>query len=183
MHIITPYETAVSLFARDGGVRTYASRREALRELGASFIRNCVAEHFWEFAGYTWSWRDGDLVCGERQYNTASYIMRDDTGAPLTWADFAGLVAKRRRLGRYASFWNGGGPVPHRGRWHHTRRCRRPQTCNELRQAIPVQDEGEVAPRSSRNLTHLPNSWDDYMRATDRDRNWKRHRKHQWKGD
>lgn len=61
-------------------------------------------------------------------------------------------------------------------------RLRRIRTTHE-RRWVRAWDDEEFAPkiRARRNARNLPDSWDDYVRRDVDDRNWKRHRRHQWK--
>lgn len=81
----------------------------------------------------------------------------------------------RSRLG----YPNRSSPGSKRGNysfWRH------PRTTQERRWANAWDDE-EFAPkaRGARNGHNLPNVWDDIVRQDSEDRNWKRHRKFQWK--
>lgn len=184
MHIIKPYETSVTIFHRDGGAWTYPTKKALLNELGMRWIMNNVGKHFREFRyayqvlGVT-GWRY------EPVYSEHEYIMRDDDGKALTHGDFADIVERRKTYwgyrGRLLDNWNGEGPVPGVRRPRGGNYFRHPKTTNERRWATPVLEDGEPAPRAARNSHHLPNSWDDYQRASREDRNWKRFRKTRWK--
>lgn len=64
------------------------------------------------------------------------------------------------------------GPVPGIGKWRGGQNFRRIHTTAERRQAVLIVcEDGEVAPRASRNCHALQNFWDDTMRT--RDRSWK----------
>lgn len=183
-HVIKPYETAVTLFGRDGGVWSYPSKKAALKALGKCWISEKVGTHFREYreSSLLWSKTEGHYL-RIPIYAYSEFIMRDDFGQPLTWADFR-VLPTRRIFWRYPKLenWNGEGPVPgvqrHRG-YHY---FRRPGTTQERRQSFAVREEGEPAPRAGRNATNLPNSYDDIGRSSAEGRNWKRYRSHQWRG-
>ncbi|KVP39731.1 hypothetical protein [Burkholderia ubonensis] len=187
MHQIPAHETAVTLFSRDGDVWAYPSLKAALKALGERWIAANVGQHFRVF---DYAARRFDSVRAvwvtEPLYVEHAFIMRDDAGGVVTAATFSPLIARRRWRSRWTRMWetwNGEGPVPgvrcRRGGGHY---YRRPKSMMERRQAAMVlTDEGEVAPRGARSLKHLPNAWDDYCVAAREDRNWKRHRRTQWK--
>lgn len=186
MYHIPAYETAVTLFSRDGNVWAYPTLQAALKDLGRDWIARHVGPHFRVYR------------CNARFFNTAreswasepvydehAFIMRDDAGEPVTLANFYPLLERRRYQSRWTRMldtWNGEGPVPgvHKtsaGRHY----CRRMETMNERRQAsLVLAEEGEVAPRAARNASHLPNSWDDFWVSARGNRNWKRFRKTRW---
>lgn len=174
MHIVPAYNPAVTLFSRDGAITRFKSMRDALAKLGFAWIRDNVGTDFssrW-YCVDDWTW----VGC--------KYVMRTDFGHVLTSEDFRGLSPLRVSAGwgRGPSYC-GEGPVPgvrkHRGGGHYFRRMRH---MSERRQAaLVVVEEGEVAPRPSRNLHGLPNPWDDYRVTARDDRNWKRYRKTRWK--
>jgi hypothetical protein len=186
MYHIPAYETAVTLFSRDGDVWAYPSLRAALTALGRDWIARNVGPHFRVFrcnsrvfdtARETW--------VAEPVYDEHAFIMRDDAGEPVTLAAFYPLIERRRYQSRWTRMldtWNGEGPVPgvhKRSAGRHY--FRRPQTMNERRQAcLVLLEEGEVAPRAARNVSHLPNSWDDCCVASRENRNWKQFRKTRW---
>lgn len=184
MHIVKPYETAVSLFGADGQVFVYPSLRAALKARGIRWIRAHVGRHFREFSHV--SQLGAAVYAREAVYTVRDYIMRDDFGAALTAADFEPLVGRGRYgvLGRRARrwpAWSGTGPVPGTGR-HNWGYChRRLHTTPERRWAQFIREEGEPAPRAARNVHNIPDSWDDYPILSREDRNWKRFRKTRWK--
>lgn len=187
MHQIPAHETSVTLFSSDGGVWVYRTMKAALNALGQHWIAKNVGPHFRVFRHVS-RYFDTERECWVRtpEYDDYHFIMRDDFGAVVTAASFDALIERKRWRSwwerRYGA-WNGEGPVPgtrcHRGGGH----CyRRPKTMNERRQAaLILEEEGEVAPRPTRDANNLPNSWDDYWVSARDDRNWKRYRKHQWK--
>ncbi|KVP75313.1 hypothetical protein WJ96_06020 [Burkholderia ubonensis] len=187
MHQIPAYETAVTLFSRDGNVWAYPSLKDALKALGERWIAANVGTHFRVFRYVA---RRFDPVrevwVPEPVYDEHSFIMRDDAGGVVTAATFSPLIERRRWRSHWSRMWetwNGEGPVPgvrcHRGGGHY---YRRPQSMMERRQAaLVLTEEGEVPPRGARNLHHLPNAWDDYYITSRGDRCWKRHRLTQWK--
>lgn len=187
MHYIPAYETAVTLFSRDGQVWAYPSLKAALKALGERWIANNVGPHFRVF-DFDARYFDFERMVwvAKPVYVERAFIMRDDAGGVVTAATFAPLVERRRWNSRWTRMWdcwNGEGPVPgvrcYRGGGHY---YRRPQTMMERRLAgLVLEEEGEVAPRGARKANHLPNAYDDYRIAAREDRNWKRYRRTQWK--
>jgi len=173
MHIIPAYKPAVTLFSREGAVTRFKSKHDALATLGFAWIRDNVGTDFssrW-YCEDNWSW----VAC--------KYVMRTDFGQVLTSEDFRGMNPPRASAWRSRYTYCGEGPVPgvrkFRGGGHYFRRMRH---MSERRQAaLVVVEEGEVAPRPSRNTHGLPNPWDDYRVTSRDDRNWKRYRKTRWK--
>lgn len=189
MHQIPEYQTAVTLFSRDGEVQVYRTMKEALKALGTRWIAANVGAHFRVFDHNARHFdTDRRTWVSEPQYVERNYIMRNDAGEVVTAADFYPLAERRRwrgwyRWGRALENWNGVGPVPCIGRPRGGHYYRRPETMMERRQAAMVlKEEGEVAPRGKRSLKHLPNAWDDYRVAARDERGWKRHRRTQYRG-
>ena len=188
MIVIPPYQTAVSLFHKDGSVHVYATLAEAKKQLGLRWIAQNVGAHFREYR-YTPQYFSYGESCppipGEAVYDERDYVMRDDFGQPLTHADFASLAPKRPYVYRWEMkyrLWNGEGPVPgsrkRRGGRHY---CRRLRVVRTLRQSYPVYEDFEVAPRGHRSSRNLPDTRDGHLVAAREDRSWKRYRKTQYK--
>jgi len=184
MYIIKPYQTAVTLFSRDGDFRVFSCIEHAYRQLGDRFIGRKVGPDFRVFLheSHTWSERDGEMVCRtEPVYLEFGFILRDDAGKALTLSDFAHLRQPSWMRWNFAlRTWNGKGPVPNIGRLRGGHYFRHPGTMAERRQA-QVMDEFDVAPRAARNERNLPTAYDDFHVAAREDRSWKRHRKTRWK--
>ncbi|WP_434715653.1 hypothetical protein [Paraburkholderia sp. A3RO-2L] len=187
MHLIPAYETAITLFSRDGAVWTYPSLKAALKALGARWIQDNVGPHFRVFDHAERRLDQARNVwVREPLYRDYLFIMRDDFGGVVTSAEFAPLIQRRRWRPywyRLTDTWNGEGPVPgvrkYRGGRHY---YRHPQTMPEIRQnALVLDEEGEVRARPRRGSHYLPSCWDDRCVAARRDRSWKRHRKNRWK--
>ncbi len=187
MHVIAPHEPSVTLFSDNGGVWHYASKAQALRELGIRWIREHVAADFRVFSHFEYgpSFFRGEVYsCSKKAaYRTSTFVLRDDAGNKLTAADLQPLLPPRRGWYlRYLDNYPGYGPVPRSGRRRGGRYFRRPKSTNERRQAQVMEPDIEPAPRPGRNASNLANAWDDYPRRSSReDRNWKRFRKTRWK--
>jgi hypothetical protein len=205
MHIIKPYQTAVSLFCRDGRAWHFPSLKAARKELGLRWISNNVAEHFRTYRQTVWRDADGmRLYYGgttsekgacypERFYDERDYIMRDDNGKPVTYHTFYSTLPYEQRNGRkyvakYRMWnakhreWTGTGPVPGISRRRNgSRRGRDISYMNAMRVAETFGEEGEVAVRPSRGKSLQADRWDTYLRASRQDRSWKNFRKTQWK--
>lgn len=188
MHHIPPYETSVTLFSRDGDVTVFRSLKAAYKELGRHWIAKNVGAHFRQFEGVQRRFDEKRNVWfGVPVYVEHDFIMRDDFGDVVTLSTFESLIQRKRYYYRWSyrlENWNGEGPVPGVHRWRKGRFWRRPRTMSELRQvSLVLKEEGEVPPRPSRSVNHLPNAWDDLPISSRHDKNWKRHRKTQWKAD
>lgn len=181
MHTIQAHTTSVSLFTSDGKVRTFKSYAAALKALGIRWIAANVGEHFCAFTGFETRYTENGVV-RKPCYSGAYAIMRNDRGEPVTAATFYALNAKPFTpwWNRRYSGWNGEGPVPGTGKGHNGHYCRRVGTTSEKRMAQMVDPE-EPAPRAARNVSNLPDSWDDYGVAARADISWKRFRKTRWK--
>lgn len=185
MHVIKPYETAVTLFRVDGTVWVYPSLRTAFKALGKAWIARNVATDFVIYAHTTRFLPGDDYFTGERVYHTSQFVMRDDSGNALTAADFAHLVPRKLPWHMRAyQYWNGEGPVP---------RTRKPKAseghyqkyhpANSLRTSITFAEEGEPQARPKRRFENMRYAWcwDDYYPDERHNRSWKYYRKHQWR--
>jgi hypothetical protein len=192
MHIVKPYQTAVTLFKRNGDVVVFSSMQAALRRLGFSWIAANVGPHFCTFSHHLYVSLDGRVVRNREEiggiaiqrpvYVEHDYVMRDDRSNPLTAESFVFL--RVRHSGSYTArlfrYWNGVGPVPGTGKQTGTHHFRNIRYINAKRVAQYFLEEGEPVPRAARNVKCLPDSWDDMPIAARSCRNWKRYRKIQW---
>lgn len=190
MHTIKPYETRITLINNEGKKYLYASKAKALEELGQRFLSK-IGEHFKTFNHrsywYTSSdvYRECDVV-----YTHSDYIMRDDFGNVVTLADFHELICEKNSKytkwceSLYAGYKGRGNTVPDIGRRrsHRGTYYRHPATIAEC-QINQIVDWDEPQARPNRALSNLPNAWDDYVRSDHKNRNWKRFRQTQYKGD
>lgn len=184
MRILSRRDTAVTLFSDIGECWVYHSRAEALRDLGASFIRHKVAPQFRSTRYYV-----GPDGATRHDTKIASYVLRDDFGQPMGLDDFADLLPPPDPLSRYRwrswyrTSWNGEGAVPGTGRRHGGHYHRRPKTQGERRinQFLGEEHEdGAPRVRAKRSSHNLPDSWDDLSREHER-RTWKAYRRHQYR--
>src|ERR1700693_4824501 len=155
MHIIRQYQTAVTLFKRNGEVVFFSSMKTAFRQLGYPWITANVGPHFRTFSHHVHVSFDGRIAYNRNEiggtsiqrpiYAEYDYIMRNDAGDPLTAESFAFLRA--RRSGRYAGrrfrFWNGDGPVPGTGKQVNYHCFRNIRHINAKRAAQYFSEEGE----------------------------------------
>jgi len=96
----------------------------------------------------------------------------------------------------YTRTWKGGlrwlpfeyryDPVPHTHCWRgggYGSILRNPRTTQERRASYLTEDEiyYGVNIRGRRKSHSLPNAWDDYVRSDFNCKNWKKHRRTQWK--
>lgn len=181
MIIIPAYQTAVTLFGRDGSVRVFSSMHAARRMLGLSWIRQNVGRNFRIFL--CTSNLGEKLFERHAIYTDHPYVMRDDFGGILAADDFAAPPRQRKGWSVYRRFplWNGEGPVPGLFRWHGGHYFRHPKTLRERRASIALVDQGEVPPRARRNHRNLATANDDRIIGARQLRNWKRYRRTQWK--
>ena len=115
--------------------------------------------------------------------NMYAYVAYDEKGRVVTPDRLLGLYRKwlRQRYAEFDKTWKYGRRQPGSKRrpycWH-----RHPKT-TQLRRWYHAWDDEEFAPRprAGRSPKYLPSAWDDVRRSDKEDRNWKRHRKTQWK--
>jgi hypothetical protein len=181
MVVIPAYQTAVTLFGRDGSVCVFPSKQAARRALGLPWIQENVGRNFRVFS-HT-SNLGGKIFERHAVYVDYPYVMRDDFGGILTAEDFATPSPWHPDWSIYRRypFWNGEGPVPGLFRWHSGHYFRHPKTLNERRLAIAMADLGEVPPRARRNHRNLVTANDDLRISARKIRNWKRYRRTQWR--
>lgn len=174
------YTDPVTLMNDEGDVYRYASKEEALTDLGLAWIQTYVREHFRKFlynAKYYGDERE------EAMYEVSNWIMRNGAGEPLTVTDFYPERKQRKSYwdGRFGT-WNGDGPVPGTGHSRHRYiMYRRMHTVAAKRESFVIEADGEPKMRAARSGKYLPDSWDEYFRSCNRDVNWKRFRKNQYK--
>lgn len=190
MHIVKKYQTAVTLFSREGGVWRYPSIRALVNDLGLNWVGNNVAEHFRVFSHAEWRTAAGGPYWGGRGagepylvrvYKDSRFILRDDAGKVVAYRDcwdavrepWRATMAKRSEVG----------PVPGTGkRRQRYHRRRGPQFINAVRVAETFAEEGEVTVRVARGVNLLQSKWDsDYWYGHHMERCWKKFRKTQWK--
>jgi len=89
-----------------------------------------------------------------------------------------GLARESLWKNRHHYWW--GAPGTKR-RSHRGSSYKQIHTTPERRAIFACEDQEEYTPkvRPTRNLSNLPNTWDDYWRHNEK--NWKSFRKHQWK--
>lgn len=189
MHIVKEYQTTVTLFSREGGVWRYPSIRALVKELGLDWVGRNVADHFRVFSHIEWRTAEGHRFYGgrgtavskERIYKDASYILRDDAGRAVTYAQCWGAVRQPWRA--IAPKRATTGPVEGTGKRrlrYHRRRAA--QFINAVRAAETFYEEGEVEVRTARGVELLQSKWDaEYWRGHHQERCWKKFRKTQWK--
>ena len=173
-----PLGGTVTLFCRNGVEQPFRSAQYAMRALGRSFIANKVGRDFQVHAGFA----SDDLGRRVAFYRTYDFVLRDASGRALTISDFPAVPASRLWGLRYSEApWSGVGAVPGTGRHRRGRTCRRMRTTQERRQSQEWQLEPQAPkPRASRNVSRLPDAWDEVYRSSLRDHCWKRHRRTQY---
>ena len=176
MFVIKPYETAVSLFSANGEVEVFPSINAVRRKYSKYWIRKNVGPDFKEFLCI--SGLSQKMHYRHAEYQHWQYVMRDDFGSKLSADDIYPEV-KRKPYDLYP-LWNGEGPVPGLFKRSGRRYFRQPRTTQERRLSYPVFEDGEVAPRNSRNSRNLPHAWDDLVRNDNNQRNWKFYRRTRW---
>lgn len=143
---------------------------------GPSFKKTWESTNEWLQDFYRVQVRRGKME--PMQYHH-EYVLLDSFGDPITKQEVAlrygELHPYHSRLG-YPNRSMPGSKRGHYSFWRH------PHTTQERRWASAWDDE-EFAPktRGARSGHNLVNAWDDIVRQDSDDRNWKRHRKFQWK--
>ncbi len=140
--------------------------------------------------------RYGDAIRDIGEYAELNYynlfLLVNDFNEKLCIIDFIECVRRERSISderKYLAYnkkyWNGEGAVPGTGKKTFSRFYRRPKTLNILRQSCEIEfndDEDIVIPfRASRTKWNIPTAWDDKPRSDIRIKNWKKHRKTQYK--
>lgn len=125
---------------------------------------------------FCWLWHNVGLYFNEQTaYGFATYIFLDPNGRPISVRTLYNELVK-------TAVYKKGGTVPgirrHRG-GHYYRRIR---FIGDLRNATVFKEDGEPKPRGARSISMLPDNWDDYAIKSRGIDNWKRYRKHQYKG-
>lgn len=131
-------------------------------------------------------------LCGlSRNYGEINFygdfILKNEYNEQLSVLDFAEFVFKHKKDNPYVSyrheFWNGEGPVPYTGQRGRYRYRRKPRTLSILKDAASEVDEDEIEfnVKNRRTKGNITTAWDDKGRSDWSIRNWKRHRKTQYK--
>lgn len=185
MHVIAPHRPRVTLFGHDGSRWHFDSIDHARKELGFVFIRDHVGPHFVvAYRTHTIQLAAMPQLLSSLawKYERYDFVMRDDTGRVLLAEDFAKPRRRwRSSRERLLENWIGIGPVPGTGKWRRKSYFRSMSHMNARRASACFEDEGEVPVRGKRSLRNLPNPWDDYYCASEK--NWKSQRDRQWKKD
>lgn len=199
----------IYLINKAGIVATYQNKADAFNKLGYNFIVYTLAielvaperDRFWTsfvtrsyarkkhdgFGGQTY----GDLY---RKFNIhgdlkvyGDFILKNEYNEHLTVLDFAEFVFKHKKDNPYVDYrhkdWNGEGPVPYTGKRGRYRYRRRPRTLSIIKDALSERDEDEIEFNviNRRTKGTITTAWDDKGRSDWRVKNWKRHRKTQYK--
>jgi hypothetical protein len=190
MHIVKKYQTAVTLFSREGGVWHYSSIRALVKDVGLNWVGSNVADHFRVFSyaerrtstgGTYGGGRDAGESYLVRIYKDSRYILRDDAGKVVSYSTCWNAVREPWRAVQVKR--SSEGPVEgtgkRRNRYHRRRGVR---FINAVRAAETFCEEGEVAVRTARGVDLLQSRWDsDYWYGHHMERSWKKFRKTQWK--
>lgn len=182
MYIPKPPPRPVHLHGIDGGIYTYSSIEELVRDRGLRWLRESLGPAF-RVCAFHDHCRAAAICPFVRLY---PFVLKNDEGQVLDYD--ACFAAWRDRSApangyRWYPYWNGTGPVPRTGKrpagGHWFRRIR---TYGEHRAAAAVlPEEGEPPFRAARRRPNLPSAWDDCPISAHRDRSWKRHRRTQWR--
>lgn len=198
----------IYLINNEGIVSTYQNKAEAFNKLGYNFIVYSLAvelaapdcDKFWDayanrrFAkkkhvgmGQTY----GELYKKLNHYGEmkvyGDFILKNEYNEHLSVLDFAEFVYKEKKekiyIGYGKEFWNGEGAVPHTGKRGRYRYIRTPRTLCMLKDASSEIDDDEIEYNviNRRPKGNITTSWDDKGRSDWSIKNWKRHRKTQYK--
>jgi hypothetical protein len=188
MYIVKKYQTAVTLFSREGGVWRYRTIRALVNDLGLNWVGNHVAEHFRVYSYTERRTAEGRFFhggCGPvyytRIYKEARYVLRDDAGKVVTYGQCWNAVREPWRAVQAKRATEGPveGTGKRRKRYHRRRGA---QFINAVRAAETFAEEGEVAVRVARGVNLLQSRWDsDYYYGHHVERSWKKFRRTQWK--
>lgn len=102
------------------------------------------------------------------------FSLTNDNGKSLTYRDFIHIHDKN-----WIDYT--GKPVAYTGKRRGGHYYRRVTSKRTLQQSLALTEEGEIPPRAKRNLSNLPDSWDEYCISSRRNHNWKQFRKTQYK--
>jgi len=169
---IPAYQPKVRLIHCSGTIREFPSLLALVHECSLWWLRWNLALDFQEPSFLEPRW-----YSAQRGF----YIARTEFDEPVTFETVRAAVGMRQV---HAPSAQPGAPVPNCGRRHYRHSShRRPRTTNERRlAALTVTEDGEVPPRPRRGANTLPSSYDDISYLGERNRNWKRYRRSQWKG-
>ena len=192
MYNVPKHNPEVYLIHRDGRRWVFDDIEEAAEELyRLRYItswynrKSQIGEHFSSVRE-----RDWDSETNEYTYYYYDYIVRDDTGVIITDED---LIVYRDRIQqrirdnadkRTVSEFRRG-PVPHTSsKRAYYSGYRHINTIQEIRENEFLKYDEDaleynIKPRPERN--NLPTAWDDISRDDWNAKNWKKHRKHQWR--
>lgn len=129
-------------------------------------------------------------LCGHGSLKAfGDFILRNEFGECLNIFNFVEESFKYQKereaknQQRRFEFWNGEGSVPGTGKYTYGNWFRHPKTLAALKAAASVLDaeEGEVPVRGRRKKGFIPTAWDDRIKSTYGNKNWKRYRKNQYK--
>ena len=176
-----PTPLPVSLIDASGHARRFESLAACVEALGLPWLRAHLSLQHRTPDPYDPT--DRSLV------RVAAFVLRDFLGDPVphtACVAACGALSRpfparyRWRLAWHT--WNRVGPVPYTGRPHHRRYSRAVRTFREIRDSVAViVEDGEPPFRCARSRHHLRTRRDDPSVAAREDRNWKRHRRTQWR--
>lgn len=199
----------IYLINKAGIVDIYQNKAEAFKKLGYNFIVYSLAvelaspdrDKIWDgyanrryarkkhegFGGQTY----GELYKKLNHYGElkvyGDFILKNEYNEHLTVLDFAEFIFKDRKENPYVKYrheyWNGEGAVPGTGKRGHYRYIRSPRTLCMLKDASSEIDDDEIEYNviNRRPKGNITTSWDDKGRSDWSIKNWKRHRKTQYK--
>ena len=193
MYIVPKHSPKIYLIHRDGRRWEFKNLEEAGTELsrwgflGEYRQHPLIGEHF--RAGSIWSEEIFEYV--DVSYD---YMVRDEFGEIITIDDLKNARTKRvykyqaRRINviEYTNKHFRNGPIPGIGGFRGGPWCKNARTVQELREAVGLKYDEDVLEydikiRPNRNASNLPREWDGRHRSDWNTKNWKKHRKNQWK--
>lgn len=166
----------------DAAIRSLTRHSGLLTDTGGSFVYTSPFTYdpfnedraFWNgYSFYTGDWRH---IAPETVVARAKELHLEWLNRPIRSYRFRGPYVYRQ------------GPVPgtrKRRGWGHW--LRHPSTLQEMRQSDADANDEElkdlkVRVRGRRSRAALPTVWDDIIASDTGNHNWKRHRRHQWRG-
>lgn len=195
MHIVPKFIPKIYLIHRSGERWAYKDIKEAGTELHRIGFYNTwrqrqralIGTHF--RANREWSVEEFCYI--DVSYD---YIVRDEFGEIITTNDlddarerkFSKYQSRRYNISDYANKHFRNGPIPYTRCFRGGRSKSNIKTIQERREVVGLLHDEDIREytikiRPNRNANNIPTSWDDCGRSDWNTKNWKKHRKHQYR--